>query len=279
MSYWQLSKPVVLISLMFTFFLYGITLYFLPYSFRQHRDIVLTLKQESLLSLISVGQFNTFKKYTVYVHNKDSKGNFLGILLYNASQEDKPVIFMAEKGTLFTKDEDQGYLLLMNGSRQEKDATTGKPSILYFDQYVIETKEQAPEHQKNRSLKAHERNMEDLFNPKEPLPEVDVAQFIAVAHQRLIIPLYALAFGLLGVCAMILGPFTRKRRLGRILLVCVIATITEVGTMVLLHALIPLHLKVFLSYALVITPILSCLFLLSPGGLPLLQFFQRARLK
>ncbi len=264
MGYWQLAKPAILLSLFFTMFLYFITIYFLPFSFRKHRDIALSLRQESLMSLVSVGQFNTFQKYTVYVHHQDAQGALLGILIYNASQEDKPVFFMAEKGILFNKEEG-GHILLLKGSRQEKDLRTGKPSVLYFDQYVIDTREKASDDKKStRSLKAHERNMEDLLNPKGPLSSSARLAFLSAAHQRLITPLYALAFGLLGVSIMILGPFNRKRRTGKILLACLIATVIEVGVMVFLN--VPTHLMFFLCYAFLFIPMSVCLLLLSPWG-------------
>lgn len=275
MGYWQLAKPSIIISLFFTFFLYLITIYFLPFSFRKHRDIVMALRQESLASLVSVGQFNTFEKYTVYVHHQDAQGNLLGILIYNATQEDKPLLFMAEKGILFNKDAEGAHLLLMNGSRQEKDLTTGKPSTLYFDQYVIDTKEKTPANQKGtRFLKPHERNMEDLLSPKEPLASPMRLEFLSAAHQRLTAPLYALTFGLLGVCAMILGHFNRKRHTGKILMACIVATFIEVGGMVFLHVSSYAHLMITLSYGLIITPIIVCLFLLSPWAESLVGLFQ-----
>ncbi len=278
MGYWQLAKPTIIISLIFTFFLYFITIYFLPFSFRKHRDIALALRQESLMSLLSVGQFNTFKNYTVYVHHQDAQGNFQGILLYNASQKDKPVLFMAEKGILFDKGTEGAHLLLINGNRQEQEATTGKPSILYFDQYVIETKEKASESGKTeRFLKAHERNMEDLLNPKEPVSADMRSAFLSAAHQRLSAPLYALAFGLVGVCAMILGHFSRKKRTGKILMACAIATFVEVGVMVSLHTSVHVDLMIALSYGLILVPIVICLLLLSPWVDGLTDLFRGGR--
>jgi len=278
MGYWQLAKPTIVISLTFTLFLYFITIYFLPFSFRKHRDMALTLRQESLMSLLSVGQFNTFKNYTVYVHHQDAQGNFQGILLYNASQKDKPVLFMAEKGILFDKGAEGTHLLLVNGNRQEKEVATGKPSVLYFDQYVIETKDKTLESgNTGRFLKAHERNMEDLFNPKESVSSEMRLAFLLAAHQRLSSPLYALAFGLLGLCTMILGHFNRKRRTGRILLACIIATFIEVGVMVFLHTSVYTYAMIALSYAFIMIPIIVCLFLLSPWAEDLSERLQRGR--
>jgi lipopolysaccharide export system permease protein len=277
LGYWQLAKPAILISLLFTFFIYFLTLYFLPFSFRNYRDITVSLREKSLNSLVQVGQFNPFGKYTIYARSQDSQGNFLGILIYDGSQEEKTVLFMAEKGIVFNKDERE-RLRLINGSRQEKDLKTGKPSILYFDRYVIEAKDNSASAEKGgRFLRAYERHIGDLFNPKETLSPSARLEFIAAAHQRLISPLYALVFGLLGVCAMILGHFNRKGRAGRILMACIIACLIEVGALVFLHTLKYSNLMISLSYGLVITTIGVCCFLLTPWVNGLVNVFLRWR--
>ena len=261
---WALTKPTFFLSLVFTILLYFVTLYFLPFSFRKHRDIMLALRQESLMSLISVGQFNTFEKYTVYAHQEDEEGNLSGVLIYDAHQSDKPFVLMAEKGIIFKAGEEK-HLLLMNGNRQEQDPVTGKPSILYFDRYVIKPKESVSKDKKpERFLKTHERDTGDLLNPKERLSSHEKIQFLSAAHQRLIIPLYAMAFGLLGACTMILGYYSRHARVGKIIIACLIAVIIEVGGMICLHSLHYGYLIILLYYALVIIPVLVFLFLLSP---------------
>jgi len=263
-GYWQLAKPAILIGLLLTFIIYVFTLYLLPLSFRKYREISLTLREKSLTSLIQVGQFNTFGKYTVYARAQDSHGNFLGILIYDGSQGEKSTTFMAEKGIVINK-EDGGHLLLINGNRQEKDIKTNKPSILYFDQYTIEAKDKSMNQDKeNRFLRAYERYVGDLLNPKEVLSSSTRLEFTSAAHQRLISPLYALAFALLGVCTMILGHINRRGRLGKILMACVLASLIEVTAMVFLHTLKYSNLMIFLSYGLLLMTISICFFLLTP---------------
>lgn len=263
-SHWEIAKPAILISILFTFILYLTTLYFLPFSFRKHKDISVSLRQESLASLVSVGQFDTFGKYTVYARGQDAEGNFLGILIYNAPDDIKSTTYMAEKGILFNK-EAGGRLLLINGNRQEQDLKTGKSSILYFDRYIIETKDKFSENeQKNRFLKAYERNVGDLFNPSEPLPPSIRLQFLSAAHQRIISPLFALAFGLLSTCFLVLGSFNRNGQNGKIIKACIFASFLEISVLALLHSLHYLNLVIPLSYGLVISTIITCLFLLFP---------------
>lgn len=276
-GFWQLAKPAVLISFLITIVLYLFTIYLLPLSFRSYRDLTMTLREKSLASLVQVGQFNTFGKYTIYARSQDAQGNFLGLLIYDGREGEKITTFMAEKGILFNKEEG-GRLLLMNGNRQEKDSKTGKPSILYFDRYAIETKDKSESEEKGaRFLKAYERSIEDLLNPKDKLSPSMRLEFASAAHQRLISPLYALAFGLLGVCFMILGHYNRKGRAGKILMACLIASLTEVGAMVFLHTLKYANLMIPLSYALVFFIIITCFFLLTPWVNGLINVSLRGR--
>lgn len=264
LSRWQLAKSAVLISSIITIFLYLLTLYFLPLSFRQYRDITMILKEKSLTSLVQVGQFNTLANYTVYARSQDSQGNFLGVLIYDARQNENSLTFMAEKGIVL-HDTDGGRLLLINGNRQEKDTKTSKPSILYFDQYIIEAKDKSPSEEKEgRSLKTYERYLEDLLNPVENLPSATRLEFTSAAHQRLLSPLYALVFGLLGVCSMLLGQYNRKGRTFNILIACALAMFIEVSSIVFLHTLKYLDAMIQMSYGLVMTTIIVCFFLLTP---------------
>ena len=271
LGYWQLAKPAVLISCIVTIFLYVFTLYFLPLSFRKYRDITMTLREKSLTSLVQVGQFNTLGDYTVYARSQDSQGNFLGILIYENSQNEKSKTFMAEKGVVLN-DVAGGRLLLINGNRQEKDRDTTKPSILYFDRYIIEAKDKpSSEEKNNRFLRVYERYIGDLLNPAETLSASTRLEFISAAHQRLLSPLYALVFGLLATCVILLGRYNRKGRTLNILIACGFSVCIEIFAIVFLHTLKYLHLMIQLSYGLVIGTIMICFFLLTPWASRLLN--------
>lgn len=265
LSSWQLAKPGILISSIVTVFLYIFTLYLLPLSFRNYRDISFTFKEKSLTSLVQVGQFNTLGRYTVYARSQDSQGNYLGVVIYDGSQNEKSMTFMAEKGIVLNNAEG-GRLLLLKGNRQEKDRNTSKPSILYFEQYIIEANDKSDGKEKgDRFLRAYERYVGDLLNPPENLSHSMRLEFVSAAHQRLISPLYALALGLLSICTMILGGYNRKGRTLKIVMTCVLATLIEVFSLVFLHTLKSSNITIYMSYSLVMSTILICLILLMPG--------------
>lgn len=263
-GHWQLAKPAILTSCIVTIFLYALTLYFLPLSFRKYRDITMMLREQSLISLVQVGQFNTLGKYTVYARSQDSQGNLLGILLYDRSEGEKSKTFMAEKGVILN-DTAGGRLLLIKGNRQEKDQDSSKPSILYFDRYIIEAKKPTESSEKEgRLLKTYERYVGDLLNPPKEASPSKRLEFISAAHQRLISPLYALVFGLLSVCVMIIGHYNKKGRVLKISVACIIALLVEVFSMVFLHTLKYSNLMILSSYGLILSMLSFCFFLLTP---------------
>lgn len=264
LGYWQLAKPALLVSMLVAVAIYCFTSYLLPLSFRKYRDITVALREKSLISLLQVGQFNSIGNYTIYARSQDAHGNFYGILVYDGSEEGKFVWFMAEKGIIFNKDQG-GRLQLINGNRQETDVNSGKPSILYFDRYVIEAADKSAKEDKGqRFLKAYERYTGDLLTPSESLPLKIKLEFIAAAHQRILSPLYALVFGLVGVCFMILGHFNRKGQGKRIVSACIVASLIELGAIVFLHELRYSTFMIYLSYGLVFLTMGICLILLTP---------------
>lgn len=264
MGHWQLAKPAVLMACLVTILLYTFTLYFLPLSFRKYRDISMLLREKSLTSLVQVGQFNTLGKYTVYARSQDPQGNFLGVLIYDGNQSEQTLTFMAEKGIVL-HDTEGGRLLLINGTRQEKDRETSKPSILYFDQYIIEAKDKsANEGKEGRFLRAYERYISDLLNPSESLSPSMRLEFKSAAHQRLLSPLYAFVFGLLGICTMLLGRYNKRGRTANILTACFLALVVEICSIVFLHTLKYSSFMIPLSYGLIIITMIVCFFLLTP---------------
>lgn len=277
-GHWQLAKPAIFVSGLVTVVLYAFTLYILPLSFRENRELTVTLKEKSLVNLVKIGQFNTQDKYTIYARSQDEQGNFLGVLIYDSTQVGKSLTFMAEKGVILNNDEG-GRILLMNGSRQEKEYGTGKPSILYFDQYIIETNEKTSNEDKgDRILKTYERFLGDLLNPSPDLSPAARSEYITAAHQRILSPLFALAFGFISICAMLLGHYDRKGRALNITIACILSLFVEYTPFIFFQTFKHSDLKFKLSYGVVIITIIICSLLLTPWTYKLspLRFWRKS---
>jgi len=246
-SFKRLMVPAILLGTLMTLILYIFTLYLLPVSFRQFRDIEYVLKKEVSLYFIQPGQFSSFGKYTFYIHERTLDDRLKGVLMFDGSNPDAPVTYTAEVGYVL-EGEGGTKLILQNGTRQEVNHKTGQPSVLSYEQYAVETKELTGDKEdEERTLKPYERFVGDLLNPGEE-DQTNHKQLYAAAHQRLVAPLYAVVFAVVGAIFLVLGRYNRRGRFKTIALATVCVAILQVLLTVLLNATQYAHLAIPLVY-------------------------------
>jgi lipopolysaccharide export system permease protein len=234
LSNWQLAKPTLILAATVTVILYAISLYLLPVAFQNFRDLEHDIRNTSSLSLLKQGEFNSFQGLTVFVHSREGPKNLKGIIIENARDPQKPFLITAENGSII--ESDQGArLVLTRGIRQDSALKTAQPSMLYFDQYTLDLGSGIPI-TSNRIRKPHEYFLKELFHPsKTQLNSAQRQKFKAQGHQRIIGPIHALAFALIGVCAFLFGDFNRRGRSKRILLAISLCCILQVTTIAFVH--------------------------------------------
>lgn len=234
MSHWQLAKPAIILALIVMTILYSINLYFIPHSFRNLRELQLSMRNTISAAMLQEGEFHTFKGLTVYIRSRSNPKDMKGILIYNNRNPEQPFLVTAEAGSLF-ETEDGIRIILLNGSRQDIDHKTGNPSMLYFDQYTVEL-ETSDDSVTERTKKPHEYFLSDLLNPTDTIaPPSQHARFRAHGHMRLVNPLYALAFAFIGLAVMLYGEVNRRRRTKKVLMIVGLACVLQVSALGLLN--------------------------------------------
>jgi lipopolysaccharide export system permease protein len=213
LSNWALAWPAVLWSLVLTLFLYGINLYVLPIAFRQFRELEFNLKQNSAAFALQEGEFNSVHQMTAYVRARRRMGELQGIVLYDQRNREKPTLIIAEKGSLLHQGE-AAYLKMNRGSHQVRDSQSGKVSVLYFNEFILNLTSAVPESNQRRDRKPHEKFMAELLRPTEEdfKQPYYVEKMQAEAHQRLVRPLYSLCFILLFLAIFLSGERQRHHR-------------------------------------------------------------------
>ncbi len=263
-SYWQLAKPGLLVAVLFTAVMYIFNLYVLPVSSQNFRELEWSLKQSKSINILQPGRFNVLGKYTIYIRKKYPNNEVKGVLIYDIHDPAKPVTHMAEYGVSIDEG-DVSRLILFNGSTQEKDSSTGRPNILYFDQYTLETK--GSQKSKKRKVKAQEFFLPGLLNPKNPkLKERIKLNMIAEGHQRLISPLYCIVFSIIALIALMLFPYSRRGRQKQIISAAILVCAFYVMTLLLLNMLKSLTIALSALYGIVFLFIIVGLWILSPLG-------------
>jgi lipopolysaccharide export system permease protein len=112
-------------------------------------------------------------------------------------------------------------LYLSNGNVQRINTKTGEVDIVYFDRTAINIDEFNRD-PADPQLEMTERFVGELFNPDltRQYDRQNARALIGEGHGRLASPLYAVAYVLIGILALIGGPYNRRGYAVRIVAAC-----------------------------------------------------------
>ncbi|MEX0759431.1 MAG: LPS export ABC transporter permease LptF [Tistlia sp.] len=214
LSQGQLARAAVFLCGICVIVGYGMTIYLQPASFRAFKDLQFELRNDLSTVLVQDGVFNEIEDgLTVYVRERLDNGELLGILVHDQRESGQPVTIMAKRGALVKAPE--GTMVVMGeGNRQEFDATKGRLSMLEFDRYSVELGSMTGADQIPwRWREPPERYLGELLGPPEVEEDTRYRpQLMAEFHQRMVVPLYTIAFVAIGLAAMLGGEFDRRGR-------------------------------------------------------------------
>jgi lipopolysaccharide export system permease protein len=235
LSQHSLAIPGLILTLIVVAFGYLINIYLLPHSQRLFKDLQWDIRNSYGHILLQEGAFNEVSKNTtIYVRERSSDSQLLGILVHDGRDENKPYTLLAERGAIL-EGKKGSRVVMYNGNRQEIDPVTHQFSILYFDRFIFEL-DTTSGSADDRFREARERTVYELFHLDED-PDMDprnIGKFIVEGHKRLISPISALGYALIGLGILISGTFTRRTQWKRVVLASVI-TIALLGGMIALE--------------------------------------------
>ena len=233
LSQLQLARPALLLVVFVMIAGYSITLYFLPVSYREFKDLQNSIRNDFSAVLLQEGTFNSISDgITVYVRSRSSDGELRGILVHDNRNPSKPVTMMAERGALVMS-EYGPRVVMVNGNRQQVERESGKLSLLYFDRYTVELA-QLQGTANTRWREPRERFLPELLFPSSDLNDQKYRNaLIAEGHQRLVAPLYSLAFIMVALAALLSGEFNRRGRLRRVFVAVACVGVLEVLSLAL----------------------------------------------
>jgi len=227
LSQWALAKPALMVALLSTGVCYFLTLFYLPYSYTQFKELQFSIRNDFSSVILQEGSFTDLDGLTVYVREVGRDNELLGILAHDARDPDAQTTMMAKHGALVRTD-DGPRIVLLDGNRQEVNADDGTMSILYFDRYAVDIA-QGAEVEGIRYQDARERSVYNLLTGVPPdIIERDLNAFRADGHDRLISPLYSIAFAGIALAVLVSSSFSRRGQTGRLLI--------AIGIMVLCQA-------------------------------------------
>jgi len=194
-SPWVLFRAFVPVALVVSLIVLVISAYFAPKGLRMLRDWLTGVRANVVSTIVQPGRFTSIESgVTIRVQERHNNGQLLGIFLDDRRNPAERVTVLAETGDLL--DNDKGtFLVLQKGMVQRQQANERDPAIVAFDRYAFDLSQFAGGPQAvNYSIR--ERYLSQLLfpDPKDPLYAGQPGQFRAELFDRLIAPLYPLAF-------------------------------------------------------------------------------------
>ena len=156
-------------------------------------------------------------------------GQFVGLLVSDYRDKDDPRTYLAERAIL--QETEQGPMLfLRRGNIQRQSKETGAVEFVRFEELAVNI----ASFQNQRGelvLELTERYPHELLNPdmSKPYDQINAGKLIAEGHSRYAGPLYAFAYVLVGLYAMIGGPYNRRHYVFRIAIAGAVIFAIRVG--------------------------------------------------
>ena len=227
LSPWRLSSPVVLVSLIVTILCYSMTLYFIPVSYQAFKELQFKIRHNYTDILLREGTFNAVgKDITVYIRERNLKGELSGIIINDERNSLESITVMAESGALSVTEKGP-QVFMRNGNRQSRNTKTGQVGLLYFDSYTVDLS--GLNSMSQRAWKdQNEYFVHELLNPRnETKNSKRYKKFIAEAHYRITSPLLAIVLPILGLAVLLKGEFSRQGQTLRICSAVIVAGLVE----------------------------------------------------
>jgi lipopolysaccharide export system permease protein len=208
------------------------TLYLVPETMRSFKELQWTIRSDVSQVLLRDGTFNQIgENLTVYVRGRDKNGDLIGVLVHDTRDPERSMTLMAERGTLGDR-AGGSSVVLYNGSRQELRRGTANLSVLYFDSYALDFRG-ITGGSDDRYADVRERPSGELFTLTEAdgVSPANVVRMRAEGHQRVVGPVGAVTFTLVGLAFLLTGPFDRKGQTKRMVAAVAVVVALQAGAL------------------------------------------------
>lgn len=220
----RIARPFLALGVAVTALVALMTISIMPASFRELRDMITKIRADFVANLVKEGQFNDLEMGVVFHYRERAGDALLGIFFQDRREPDKPVVYLAERGTTVDV-EGRVLLILEKGSMQRQDAQSRESSIVMFERYAVDLASFTGATGEIQ-YKPRERTTWDLLNPNpnDAYYQALAGRFRAELHDRFIAPLYVMAFLMIALAALSEAQTTRQGR-GKALAIAVLAVV------------------------------------------------------
>lgn len=213
MSPWFLFRAFMSVAIVVSLLVTAISAYFAPKGLRMLRDWLTEVRANVVSTIVQPGRFTQIENgVTIHIRERRSNGQLIGIFLDDRRNPADRITVVSESGELL--DNDNGtYLILQKGILQRQQASERDPAMVVFDRNAYDLSQFAGGPQSVK-YSIRERYLWQLLfpDPKDQFYIEQPGQFRAELHDRLIAPLYPLAFVVIAFAYLGAPRTTRQSR-------------------------------------------------------------------
>ena len=220
----RLMRPFLALGAFVCVLVGMITIYIMPASFQELRNLVTKIRADFVATMAKEGQFITLDNGITFHYRERSGDALLGIFMEDQRDKNKVVVYLAERGQT-VESNGQAYLVLEQGSVQRKEPDSKDSSIVAFDRYAVDL---SAFNQDGGEIvyKPRERGTTQLLfpNKNDAFYKFQEGRFRAELHDRLSSWLYPLA--MMAIAFAALGdPRTTRQGRGVAMAAAVVAVV------------------------------------------------------
>jgi lipopolysaccharide export system permease protein len=213
MSPWLLFRSFMNVAIVVAIIVTAISAYFAPKGLRMLRDWLTEVRANVVSTIVQPGRFTSLESgVTIRIRERRPNGQLLGIMLDDRRNPKERLTVLAQTGDLI--DNANGtFLVLQQGVVQRREVNRRDPAMVVFDRYAFDLS-QFSGGPSAIKYSIRERYLWQLMfpDPKDPMYLEQPGQFRAELHDRLIAPLYPLAFVVIAFAYLGAPRTTRQSR-------------------------------------------------------------------
>jgi lipopolysaccharide export system permease protein len=213
MSPWVLFRAFLAAAIVVSLLVGAISAYFAPKGLRMLRDKLTEVRANVVSTIVQPGRFRAIENgVTIHIRERRPNGQLAGIFLDDRRNPNERITVLSEIGELL--DNSSGtYLVLQKGIVQRHEVGQRDPAMVVFDRYAFDLSQFAAGAQSVK-YSIRERYLWQLLFPgaNDQFYREQPEQFRAELHDRLMAPLYPIAFVVIAYAYLGAPRTTRQSR-------------------------------------------------------------------
>ncbi len=198
MSPWILFRAFLAAAVVVSILVMAVSAYFAPKGLRMLSDWLTEVHADVVGNLVQPGRFtNVASGVTMRIRERRNNGQMVGIFLDDQRDPAQRVTVIADVGEVLNSPSGT-FLVLQHGMVQRFEAKERDPTMVVFDRYAFDLSTLIPGRQAI-TYSIRERYLWQLLfpDPNDKLYREEPNQFRAELHDRMIAPLYPIAFAVI----------------------------------------------------------------------------------